>query len=360
MKKYFTATLLGTLLFALSAQAQKPVTVKGYINSLPDGTEVIVGDYATYGRLSNWPDETLARCKVKNGKFSMKFTITEPREVVIYVELPHSNKPVVVVPGDKVTINATKEHGFFTADMKAGKQHEAFTKILSLPFGKNNIPEGISREEYMKQLIKENADTYFGPLLVYGWSGYNLGYAEFYNLMPQNVRNTYHGRALKLMVEQELAEKAKLNDPARKAKVAELKHETPKYDNAEDVIESIIAQYKGKTVFVDFWATWCAPCRAAMKTIRPLEGWMADNDIVRIYVSAPSSDKKKWELMIPEIGGNHYFLNQKEWKAIGQRYGFAGIPYYRIYNKIGTCTYEHIGYPGNDKMKEEFEKALQD
>ena len=62
--------------------------------------------------------------------------------------------------------------------------------------------------------------------------------------------------------------------------------------------------------------------------------------------------------MITDIGGNHYFLNEEEWKAIGDRYGFSGIPYYHIYDRQGRCSFTHTGYPGNDKMKEEFEKAL--
>ena len=346
------------LLCILTANAQKPVTISGTISNLPDGTEVIVSDHATYGKLTNWPDETFGKCKVKNGKFSLKFTIKEPREVIVWVEKPHSNRPIVVIPGDKIEIDANKEHGFFQADVKGAKTDEAFRKIVNLPYQEDR-PRDISQTDYMKQLIKQNKNTYFGPLLVYAWSGHSLGYEEFYKMFPKKVQNSYHGKALKKMVDVEHAEKAKLNDPALKAKAAELKRETPKYDKPENVLDAIIAQYPGKVVFVDFWATWCAPCRAAMKTIQPLEGWMADNDIVRVYLSAPTSDPKKWELMIPDIGGNHYQMNDSEWKAIGKRYGFAGIPYYQVYNKHGKCTFTHTGYPGNDKMKEEFENALE-
>ena len=354
MKRIFS--LLSVLLFTTMAFAQKPVIITGNMPKLPDGTEVFVSNYADYNRTT--VETALCKCPIKDGKFSLKFTVKEPRQIVVWVERPHSNRPIVVVPGDNIKIDADKPHGLFQADVTGAKSDEAFRKIYELPYKKDR-PQDISQTDYMKQLIKQNKNTYFGPLLVYNWSGHSLGYAEFYNMFPKKVQNSFHGRALKKQVDAELAEKAKLNDPALKAKAEALKRATPKYDKPENVLDAIIAQYPGKVVFVDFWATWCGPCRNAMKTIQPLEGWMAENDIVRVYLSAPSSDPTKWELMIPEIGGNQYQMNDEEWKAIGKRYGFQGIPYYRVYNKQGECTFEHTGYPGNDKMKEEFENALE-
>ena len=354
MKKKLLS-ILGALLLPLAVFAQNTVTINGTMPALPDGTEVLVSNYAVYDRSVS--SEILAKCPIKNGKFTMQFEINEPRQVVVWVERPHSNKPIVVMPGDQVSINADKPHGLFQVDVEGAKTDEAFNKIYEKPYRKDR-PQDISQTDYMKQLIKENKNSFFGPLLVYAWSGHSLGYEEFYNLFPKQVQESFHGQALKVMVENERAEKAKANDPAQKAKANALKRQTPAYDKPENVIDAIVAQYPGKVVFIDFWATWCGPCRNAMKTIQPLEPWMAENDIVRVYVSAPSSDATKWELMITDIGGNHYFLNDEEWKAIGNRYGFGGIPYYHIYNKQGECTFSHTGYPGNDRMKEEFQKAL--
>lgn len=354
MKRVFT--LLSIMLLTTMTFAQKPVIITGNMPKLPDGTEVFVSNYGDYNRTT--VETALCKCPIKDGKFSLKFTVKEPRQIVVWVERPHSNRPIVVAPGDNIKIDADKPHGLFQADVTGAKSDEAFRKIYELPYKKDR-PQDISQTDYMKQLIKQNKNTYFGPLLVYNWSGHSLGYAEFYNMFPKKVQNSYHGKALKKQVDAELAEKAKANDPALKAKAAALKRATPQYDKPENVLDAIIAQYPGKVVFVDFWATWCGPCRNAMKTIQPLEGWMAENDIVRVYLSAPSSDPAKWELMIPEIGGNQYQMNDEEWKAIGKRYGFQGIPYYRVYNKQGECTFEHTGYPGNDKMKEEFENALE-
>jgi thiol-disulfide isomerase/thioredoxin len=138
----------------------------------------------------------------------------------------------------------------------------------------------------------------------------------------------------------------------------EVKRTTPAYDGVANMVDAIVAQHPGKTVFVDFWATWCGPCVNAMKTIEPLKPWMEENDIVKVYISAPTSDAAKWEAMIGEIGGNHYWATKEEWAAICERYGIKGIPHYQVYNKKGEVSFQKTGYPGNDTMKAEFEKAL--
>lgn len=131
---------------------------------------------------------------------------------------------------------------------------------------------------------------------------------------------------------------------------------TPQAADAK-VLDAIVAKYKGKPVFVDFWATWCGPCLGAMKTIKPIKPELAEKGVIIIYVTNPSSPKAKWLNMLPDLGGIHYYLNQAQWKALSDRYDIKGIPTYQIYDKNGKNVKQFTGYPGNDKVKEELAKV---
>lgn len=57
--------------------------------------------------------------------------------------------------------------------------------------------------------------------------------------------------------------------------------------SAEQILPTIIGNYKGKRILVDFWNTWCAPCRAAMSAIHPLKEQLTD--VVFVYtISSPA------------------------------------------------------------------------
>ncbi|MCQ2258973.1 MAG: TlpA family protein disulfide reductase [Bacteroidaceae bacterium] len=126
----------------------------------------------------------------------------------------------------------------------------------------------------------------------------------------------------------------------------------------EQTLSTILEKYKGKTVFVDVWATWCGPCRAGHKAMAPVKEDLKGQNIVYVYISAPSSPVATWQKMIPEIPGEHYFLNPKQYNYIMKEiFHSEGIPTYGIYNREGNQTYTKIGFPGAELMKEELLKA---
>lgn len=144
---------------------------------------------------------------------------------------------------------------------------------------------------------------------------------------------------------------------ANKSKTGYTVHDLDANLKGTDVFNAIISQFKGKPVLVDFWATWCGPCRMGMKTIEPLKKEM-EGKVTFVYVSGVTSPKKLWENMIPDIHGEHFYVTAEQWQTLLSQFESQGIPTYVVVDKDGNVQSKFIGFPGNDKFKEEFEKAM--
>lgn len=143
---------------------------------------------------------------------------------------------------------------------------------------------------------------------------------------------------------------AKLIEESKKNAAAVI-NETPAVAD-DKLFETILEKYKGKVIFLDFWATWCGPCRIAMKESEGLKmELMKNKDIVFLYITDESSPASNWNRMLLEIPGEHYRLNKKQWEYLNKSLDFQGIPTYMIYDRTGKQTQKSVGFMGLDNMK---------
>lgn len=127
----------------------------------------------------------------------------------------------------------------------------------------------------------------------------------------------------------------------------------------EDLFYSIISKFKGKVVLVDFWATWCGPCKMAMKQMKPMKKDLEGKDIVYVFIAGENSPKETWDNIIPDIHGEHYRVTAAQWKYLSKQFSIQGVPTYIIVDKEGAVIQKHTGFPGVDTVKKELMKALE-
>ena len=128
----------------------------------------------------------------------------------------------------------------------------------------------------------------------------------------------------------------------------------------ENILQTILGKYKGKTVFIDIWTTWCGPCRYGHKEMAPLKEELKDKDIQFVYITSSSSPYKDWKDMIGEIPGDHYYLTQAQQDAIFSHFGTSGYPTYAIYAPNGEIVTLFAGFGEGtlEVIKEALKKAM--
>lgn len=127
----------------------------------------------------------------------------------------------------------------------------------------------------------------------------------------------------------------------------------------ENIQQTIVDRYKGKTVVFDIWETGCGWCLVGHREMTPLKKTLKENNIVFVYLATYSSPFDQWLSLATSIPGEHYYLTEEQIQYMSDRvFGSNGVPKYAIFDTQGKMLYKQLGWGGLEMIQTEIEKAL--
>lgn len=330
MKKFF-GILAACLFVALTAcnTQTRDYKVTGNVTGLDDGTLLELVP------MSHDQDSAIAEATVSDGKFAFEGTVNEelpfPICVMLKVKDAYGAEAIMLEPGEiNITGQATKgepdENGNLTyewkVDVKGGAQndklntvkakreelneqfnayHEKYADVIKQQMdarlAKDSVKvKQIEQSEEFKAfaqaendffanvektfngIIEENKDTYWGPMMaIFLMSYLTEENMELYNKFPPEVQQSWYG---KKFIE-EIYPAGKVGD-----KVKEL---TVKDDDGNQFTLAQLAKGK-KVILIDFWASWCQPCRKEIPNVKKLYELYKDKGLQVVSISIDKSE----------------------------------------------------------------------
>jgi len=322
--------IAASLLFAPAAMSQEPFTIKGSVKGL-----VSPFVYLSYGTIGSYKTDSSA---VKGGAFSFSGELTQPVSARMYTDKQAamygegSLASFFIEPGD-MTITGDNAHfdqlqlkG--SASQKEQQELDAATKAvraklkpLSGAYSKLNkqymamirarksdaemepIKQKLDKlkeqmEPYYNQIEKidmafvdKHPDSYVSAdILRWKVSGMPLEEGErYYSKMSAKLQQSSDGLAIRKELDG-----LKMGSPGNMA------HDFSKQDINGETLS--LAALRGKYVLLDFWASWCGPCRKGNPHLKSLYGKYKDKGLEIVGVSDDDRDPAAWKKAVAQDG----------------------------------------------------------
>jgi len=108
-----------------------------------------------------------------------------------------------------------------------------------------------------------------------------------------------------------------------------------------------IDSYKGQVVYVDFWASWCAPCRESFPWLKTIQQAYGARDFTVIAINV-DEDHQLAEDFLKEFKPSFPIVFDPKGK-LAEKFGVEGMPTSFIIDRTGKTRFSHPGFRLSDR-----------
>ena len=342
MKRIITLFTLSILMIACNKESESQFTITGNAAGVEDGKNVFLEVQSETGTVKK---DTI---QVKDGKFVFTGTSEIPEIAFINVDNAYNFIPFILEEGN-ITIDFVKDsiQNSKVGGSKNNISFQSYNTKLSLvqkkmmQFQENNMEKmqvaqqakdqatidslmdefkGYQDEidSISKTFVKENTNSFLSVVLLENFMLKKTIEVEevknYYDKLDSNLKKTKNGKSVAKMLDAVL--KIAIGKPAPE-------FSAPSPEGKEISLKESL----GKVTLIDFWASWCGPCRAENPNVVALYNEFHQKGFNIIGVSLDNNaDKWKEAIIKDELTWNH-ISNLKQWKEpIAELYNVKSIP----------------------------------
>jgi thiol-disulfide isomerase/thioredoxin len=165
------------------------------------------------------------------------------------------------------------------------------------------------------------------------------------------LQNYFKGEYLTKVIDNEMLAQQKAKEVEKLKKEAKDKKDLVQLIDLQDKTFDF-TKYKGKVVYVDFWASWCGPCRGEFPYSKKMHEELSEKDkqkIVFLYISIDDA-AENWKNAVEKLGLKDFEngFSTGGWSSeVVRKYKITGIPRYMIIDKQGNIVKSDAKRPSN-------------